>query len=68
MSSFHTRVKFDPKPTVQYMHAWDFAYKEARKGEWIQKSADRERFNQRIQRFQNEVSNVLDGQNVKKEK
>ena len=68
MSSFHTRVKFFEQPTVHNMHTWDFAYRESRKGEWIQKSADRERFKQRIQRFQNEFSKVLNRQNVKKEK
>lgn len=44
------RVSFDPNPVVHVMHAWNFAYRAARKGHWEDVARDRDRFQQRIER------------------
>ena len=42
-------VKFDSdSPTVYTMHAWDFAYRNTRRGHWEHIARDRERFQRRI--------------------
>ncbi|EAA09674.4 AGAP004848-PA [Anopheles gambiae str. PEST] len=42
------KVRFNSKPVVHVMRAWDFAYRQARKGEWEMAARDRERFRKRI--------------------
>lgn len=42
------KVRFNTKPVVHVMRAWDFAYRQARKGEWEMAARDRERFRNRI--------------------
>ena len=42
-------VKFDcDSPIVHTMYAWDFAYRNARRGHWEQIARDRERFRRKI--------------------
>ncbi|KFB41580.1 AGAP004848-PA-like protein [Anopheles sinensis] len=41
-------VRFCQKPVIHVMRAWDFAYRQARKGEWEMAARDRERFRKRI--------------------
>ena len=42
-------VEFDcDSPTVYTMYAWDFAYRNARRGHWEQIARDRKRFQRRI--------------------
>uniref|UniRef100_A0A182JQ15 PP1c_bdg domain-containing protein n=1 Tax=Anopheles christyi TaxID=43041 RepID=A0A182JQ15_9DIPT len=42
------KVRFNAKPVVHVMRAWDFAYRQARKGDWEMAARDRERFRKRI--------------------
>uniref|UniRef100_A0A182ILC7 PP1c_bdg domain-containing protein n=1 Tax=Anopheles atroparvus TaxID=41427 RepID=A0A182ILC7_ANOAO len=42
------KVRFNMKPVVHVMRAWDFAYRQARKGDWEMAARDRERFRKRI--------------------
>lgn len=48
------KVSFNLKPKIHYLYAWDFAYRQARKSNWMQLSADRERFKQKILKFEKE--------------
>lgn len=52
------KVKFNLIPQLQIMHTWSFAYRIARKGDWIQKTIDRERFNRRIKNFEKEFEKI----------
>lgn len=46
------RVNFNlQKNKIQFMHVWAFAYREARKSEWVRIAADRFRFQLRIKKF-----------------
>ncbi|XP_049545734.1 uncharacterized protein LOC125957223 [Anopheles darlingi] len=48
-SGFEERkVRFNTKPVVHVMRAWDFAYRQARKGEWEMAARDRERFRKHV--------------------
>lgn len=48
-SGFEERkVQFNLKPEVHVMRTWDFAYRQARKGDWEMAARDRERFKKRI--------------------
>ncbi|XP_035787639.1 uncharacterized protein LOC118464396 [Anopheles albimanus] len=48
-SGFEERkVRFNTKPVVHVMRAWDYAYRQARKGEWEMAARDRERFRKHI--------------------
>ena len=46
------KVKLNLKPEIHHLFAWDFAYRQARKSNWMQLSVDRERFRQRINKFE----------------
>lgn len=46
------RVSFDSNVKILNMHAWSFAYREARKNDWKTIAADRYRFDLRRQRFE----------------
>lgn len=37
-------VSFDPNIKIQHMYVWTFAYREARKSNWISYILDRHRF------------------------
>lgn len=43
------KVRFNLKTEVHVMRMWDFAYRQARKGEWEMAARDRERFRKRIE-------------------
>lgn len=43
------KVRFNLKADVHVMRMWDFAYRQARKGEWEMAARDRERFKKRIE-------------------
>ncbi|XP_001360868.2 uncharacterized protein PPP1R15 [Drosophila pseudoobscura] len=49
-STTNKKVRFNLKPEVHVMLAWDFAYRAARKSEWQVMARDRFRFQQRIHR------------------
>lgn len=51
-------VRFDPHVKIQYMHAWAFAYREARKGDCERIAADRFRFELRKQRLQVQLAEI----------
>lgn len=42
------------------MRTWDFAYRQARKGEWEMAARDRERFKKRIHETEDVLSIVFD--------
>uniref|UniRef100_A0A182MSM9 Uncharacterized protein n=1 Tax=Anopheles culicifacies TaxID=139723 RepID=A0A182MSM9_9DIPT len=42
------KVRFNTKPVVHVMRVWDFAYRQARKGDWETTARDSERFRKRI--------------------
>lgn len=54
------KVQFNLNPEVHVIRAWDFAYRQARKGEWEMAARDRERFRKRIQETENVLSAVFD--------
>lgn len=58
MRFYESKLTFDPIPKIHYMYTWDFAYRQARKSEWIRIAADRERFKQRILKFEEEFKKV----------
>lgn len=43
------KVRFNLRTEVHVMRAWNFAYRQARKGEWEVAARDRERFKKRIE-------------------
>ncbi|EDW01921.1 GH20179 [Drosophila grimshawi] len=53
------KVHFNLSPEVHVMHAWNFAYRAARKGGWQQFARDRDRFSQRIKRVAPIIDIVL---------
>lgn len=46
------KVAFNLTPKIHYLYTWEYAYHHARKSNWIQLAADRERFKQRILKFE----------------
>ncbi|XP_065082493.1 uncharacterized protein PPP1R15 [Ochlerotatus camptorhynchus] len=59
-SGFEERkVQFNLKPEVHVMRTWDFAYRQARKGEWEMAARDRERFKKRIHETEDVLSRVF---------
>lgn len=54
------QVQFNLKPEVHVMRTWDFAYRQARKGEWEIAARDRERFKNRIHETGKVLSTVFD--------
>lgn len=60
-SGFEERkVKFNLNPKIHVMRTWDFAYRQARKGDWEMAARDRERFKKRIQETENILCSVFD--------
>ncbi|XP_016953266.1 uncharacterized protein LOC108026689 [Drosophila biarmipes] len=53
------KVRFNMKPEVHVMLAWDYAYRAARKSEWQVMARDRARFQQRIKRISPILNAVL---------
>ncbi|KAH8390427.1 nucleolar transcription factor 1 [Drosophila serrata] len=53
------KVRFNLKPEVHVMHAWDYAYRAARKSKWEVIARDRSRFQQRIHRIAPFINAVL---------
>ncbi|XP_039480442.1 protein phosphatase 1 regulatory subunit 15A [Drosophila santomea] len=53
------KVRFNMKPEVHVMLAWDYAYRAARKSEWQVMARDRDRFQQRIRRISPILNAVL---------
>ena len=49
---YGSKVKFNLQPVVHHMICWNYAYRQARKSNWMQLTADRERFKQRISKFE----------------
>lgn len=60
------RVTFNPKLEVQHLHVWNYAYREARKGKWMEIALDRSRFKRRIKLVQNIISLILSEQHRNK--
>ncbi|XP_058066955.1 uncharacterized protein LOC131216472 [Anopheles bellator] len=60
-SGFEERkVRFCVNPVVHVMRAWDFAYRQARKGEWEMAARDRERFRKHIADLEPALGPALD--------
>lgn len=60
-SGFEERkVQFNLNPEVHVMRTWDFAYRQARKGDWEMAARDRERFRKRILKTEDVLSIVFD--------
>lgn len=51
-------VDFDPNIKILYMHVWSFAYREARKSNWLHIAADRYRFDLRKQKMEAMLSKI----------
>ncbi|GAB0092816.1 hypothetical protein DMENIID0001_078520 [Sergentomyia squamirostris] len=59
-SGFEERkVRFNLKPEVHVICAWNFAYRQARKGTWDQVARDRDRFEKRILSLEHVLKPVL---------
>ncbi|XP_053685440.1 uncharacterized protein LOC128735014 [Sabethes cyaneus] len=54
------KVRFNLKPEVHVIRVWDFAYRQARKGEWETAARDRERFRKRIEETEPILKPVFD--------
>lgn len=52
-------VQFDPRVRIHVMHAWDYAYRAARRGRWEEIARDRERFRLRIEKLGKIIEPVL---------
>ena len=53
------RVCFEEKPEVHTMYTWDYAFRQARKGEWEIWSRDRGRFKKRVSSLEDVLFQVL---------
>lgn len=53
-------VTFNPSVEVLKMCVWNYAYWNARKGNWTQFGRDRDRFQRRIQQIEQKISYILD--------
>lgn len=54
------RVKFNDKPIIKIMFAWQFAHSQARKNTWQQVALDRFRFDTRIGKLNEIISPILE--------
>lgn len=54
------KVRFNLNPEVHIIRVWDFAYRQARKGEWETVARDRERFKKRIEEAESILEPVFD--------
>lgn len=52
------KVRFDSNVQIQNMHVWTFAYREARKSDWIRIAADRYRFELRIRKLEQLLTKI----------
>lgn len=52
-------VSFHLVPTVHHLFAYDFAYRQCRKGIWEQMARDRVRFQNRIYLIEPKITEVL---------
>lgn len=55
----HRKVSFNLEPKTHIMHAWSYAYRAARCGEWEQFARDHERYRLRIHRLSYIINPVL---------
>lgn len=53
------KVKFNLQPIIREMHAWKFAYAQARKGHWHHIGWDYERFRRRINEIGQTIAPIL---------
>lgn len=53
------QVHFNLKPEVHVIRTWDYAYRQARIGQWEQIARDRGRFRVRVMRLERTLSPVL---------
>lgn len=60
------KVTFNPDVNVLTMYVWTFAYNEARKHNWLQIAADRERFLNRINSTSEILTPILTDEHRKK--
>lgn len=51
-------VEFDPNIKIFYMHVWKFAYREARKSNWMSVAADRYRFELRKVKMESMLTKI----------
>lgn len=54
------RVTFNDKPIIRRMYAWQFAYKQARKGEWQNSYSNKLQFESRIDKLNTIISPILE--------
>lgn len=59
-------VRFSPQTSVIVLHAWMYAYKQARKGQWEQYARDAIRFKQRIKVVGEILSSILSKEHQEK--
>lgn len=52
------RVSFDDSVKIQNMHVWIFAYREARKHNWMSAVLDRQRFELRKQKMESMLARI----------
>lgn len=54
------QVRFNNDVKVRYMCHWSYAYRNARRGTWIQEACDRARFQMKILRYAEIINPVLE--------
>lgn len=53
-------VTFDSKPPIIHkLYVWNYAYRDARKGKWMQAARDRDRFRRRIEELSRVITPIL---------
>lgn len=52
------KVSFDPNVKILHLHAWAFAYQEARKSDWMRFAADRYRFELRKKQMESMLAKI----------
>jgi hypothetical protein len=60
MHSSSKKVSFDEKLQINILRTWDYAYRDARKSNWMQLGRDRARFQRRIHQCEEILSPILE--------
>lgn len=59
-SNSRKRVKFNDNPVIRRMYVWQFAHKQARKGDWENTYSDKLHFQSRIDKVNKVISPILE--------
>lgn len=63
MTSEQKKVQFQTTIVVHKLIVWDFASRDSRKGRWMQRSIDRERFQRKIKLYHEPILQIVTDEN-----